>query len=417
MNTSQNIKLSSVLTLKNGSEIKNRLFKSAMSEQLGDKNNNPTDALARLYETWANGGIGLSVTGNVMIDRSALGEPKNVVLDDNSDLSMFEAWAAAGKKNNTQLWIQLNHPGKQTPKLLTKQPVAPSAIPLGAGLEKAFNSPKALSENEIKEIIKKFGNSAKLAKQVGFTGVQIHGAHGYLVSQFLSPHHNQREDKWGGTLENRTRFVIEVYKEIRKAVGEDFPVGIKMNSADFMKSGFSNEDSMAVARRLQEEGIDLIEVSGGTYESPAMTGHKSKKQKVKDSTRKREAYFLEYAEMLKKEVDIPVVVTGGFRSASAMQEALANGATEMIGLARPMAVEPDFPEKILGDNAYQSNLKNPTTGFAFVDRMTMLEITWYEYQLAQIGQGKTVDPELNAWKAVFQTFGRMGAYAFTKRRA
>ncbi|MCC4821109.1 NADH oxidase, partial [Vibrio lentus] len=154
-------------------------------------------------------------------DRGALGEPKNVVLDEHSDLSVFREWAKAGTQNGSQIWMQLNHPGKQIPKFLCDSPVAPSAISLERGLEKGFNTPRALTETEIIAIIDKFALSAKLAKQAGFTGVQIHGAHGYLVSQFLSSRHNQRQDKWGGSLENRLRFVFEVYRAIRKEVGDD----------------------------------------------------------------------------------------------------------------------------------------------------------------------------------------------------
>jgi len=406
------ISLSDPLVLKNGHTIKNRIFKSAMSEQLGNTDHNPTPELIRLYEIWASGGTGLCVTGNVMIDRAALGEPKNVVLDKTSDKALFQAWTNAGKQQDTQLWIQLNHPGKQSPSFLTKTPMAPSAIPLGKGLDKVFNRPRALSDNEIQGIIKKFAVSAGLAKAVGFSGVQIHGAHGYLVSQFLSPHHNQRTDQWGGSLENRSRFVREVFREIRKTVGENFPVGIKMNSADFMKSGFSAEDSVAVAVALESDGIDLIEISGGTYESPSMTGYRAKA-----STRKREAYFLDYADQLKKQIRVPIVVTGGFRSGAAMHAALEKERTDMIGLARPLAIDPDFPAKLLTDINTRSTLKNPTTGFAYVDKMTMLSITWYEYQLARLATGQTVNPNQNAWAAVFQTLTRLGVHALAKRRA
>ncbi len=412
MKPGDKISLSDPLILENGVRIKNRILKSAMSEQLGDKAHNPTQGLVRLYELWAGGGTGLCVTGNVMIDRSAIGEPKNVVLDDKSDTSLFQAWTHAGKKQETQLWVQLNHPGKQIPSFLSKTPVAPSAVPLGKGLEKVFNLPRELSEKEIRDIIKKFGVSAGLAKAAGFSGVQIHGAHGYLVSQFLSPHHNRRTDQWGGPLENRSRFVLEIFREMRKAVGKDFPIGIKMNSADFMKSGFAAEDSVKVAKILEEAGIDLIEISGGTYESPAMMG-----SRTKASTQKREAYFLEYAELLKNNIDVPVVVTGGFRSGRAMQEALERGATDMIGLARPLAVEPDFPAKLLNDLETRSNLKDPTTGIAYVDKMTMLSITWYEYQLAKLAAGKKANPDQNSWAAVFQTLARLGVHAFTRRRA
>ena len=309
---------------------RNRLFKSAMSEQLADRNNAPTPDLIQLYTTWARGGTGVLVTGNVMIDRNALGEPRNVVLDEQSDPELFRRWAEAGTANDTQLWMQLNHPGKQIPNLISKEPVAPSAIPLEGGLEKSFNCPRALTEPEIEELVRRFAWAAARAKEWGFTGVQIHGAHGYLVNQFLSGHHNRRDDQWGGSLENRMRFLREIYRAIRTEVGEDFPIGVKLNSADFQRGGFSEEESMQVIQTLQADGLDLVEVSGGNYENPSMVG-----ANVKESTLQREAYFLEYAEQARRLLDIPLVVTGGFRSAPAMNDALASGATDMIGLARP----------------------------------------------------------------------------------
>jgi len=404
--------LATTFRIKDGIEVKNRFFKSAMSEQLGDKNHNPTKGLARLYKTWSEGGTGLLVTGNVMVDRNALGEPKNVVLDGESDLTSFKRWAEAAKSAGAQVWMQLNHPGKQIPRFLNKSPVAPSAVPLEAGLEAIFNEPKALTEDEILAIIKRFAESAKLAKESGFDGVQIHGAHGYLVSQFLSQRHNKRTDRWGGTLENRMLFVKEVYRAIRENVGDTFPIGIKLNSADYMKGGFTHEESMQVVKALEEEGIDLIEVSGGTYESPSMVGHK-----IKESTRKREAYFLEYAEEIRRIVKTPLVVTGGFRSGEAMEAALQSGATDMIGLARPLAVQPDLPNRILEDRLYRIEIKSPTTGLKMVDKMTMLDITWYETQLARMAKGKLTKPNQSAWTTVFQTLSGMGMHAFKQRRA
>ena len=196
------IEFDSVFEVRKGITIKNRFFKSSMSDQLGDKNLNPTMGLIKLYDTWAQGGTGLLMTGNVMVDRQALGEPKNVVLDYKSDLDVFKRWSKASQKAGTKVWMQLNHPGKQIPKFLCKEPVAPSAIPLGGGLEKNFNAPKALTIEGIQTIIKQFASAARLAKETGFDGVQIHGAHGYLVSQFLSPRHNKRTDEWGGSIEN-----------------------------------------------------------------------------------------------------------------------------------------------------------------------------------------------------------------------
>lgn len=404
--------LNSSLSITTNSESKNRLFKSAMSEQLGNEDNNPTEELLRLYDAWAQGGTGIVVTGNVMVDRTALGEPKNVVLDDNSDLSLFSRWAEAGTRHNTQLWMQLNHPGKQIPNFLNKKPVAPSAVPLGNGLEGMFNPPRELSDEEILSIINKFAVAAGKAKETGFSGVQIHGAHGYLVNQFLSPHHNRREDHWGGSLENRMRFVREIYKAIRAQVGDNYPVGIKLNSADFQKGGFSEEESMEVIRTLQDDGINLIEVSGGNYENPAMVG-----SEAKDSTIKREAYFLDYAEKARKLLRIPFVLTGGFRSTPAMNQALASGAIDMVGIARPLAVDPATSQKLLDNPSHKIELKELTTGFAKLDFMTMLDITWYEHQMERIGKGKSAKPNMSPWRSVFKTFMALGSHSMKRRRA
>jgi len=413
--TNDQLKLDTPFTLKNGTIIKNRLFKSAMSEQLGNRNHNPTAGLANLYRRWAKGGIGLMMSGNIMIDRTALGEPKNVVLDEKSDLAPFKAWTKAGSENDAQLWAQLNHPGKQIPNFIVKEPVAPSAIALKRGLEKGFNKPRALTEEEIYAIINKFVISARLAKESGFTGVQIHGAHGYLVSQFLSPSHNQRQDQWGGSLENRMRFVVEIYRAIRTEVGKDYLVGIKLNSADFMKDGFTEEESMQVVRVLGEEGIDLIEISGGTYEAPAMVGHASAPQK--DSTKKREAYFLDYAESVRETTDTPLVVTGGFRTANGMTDALQSGACDFIGVARPLAVDPDLPNKAINNPEYEINLKKLSTGVKAVDKMAMLDITWYEFQLERMADNKGPKQNMSEWMVFAKTLTNAGIYSFRKRRA
>ncbi|CAM3060123.1 NADH:flavin oxidoreductase/NADH oxidase family protein [Moritella viscosa] len=406
------ITLQQGFTLKNGTYIKNRLFKSAMSEQLSDAKHNPLPGLATLYHTWALGGLGLSVTGNLMVDRNALGEPKQVVLDEQSDLTEFKRWAQQGSVNDTQLWAQLNHPGKQTPNFINAEPVAPSAIALTNGLEKGFNTPRALTESEILNIIRQFQTSAKLAKKVGFTGVQIHGAHGYLVNQFLSPRHNQRDDQWGGSIENRMRFVLSIYQAIRTEVGDEFPIGIKLNSADFMRGGFTEEESMQVVKALSDAGIDQIEISGGTYESPTMTGHK-----VKKSTLTREAYFLAYAEKVRAISDTPLVVTGGFRSSKAMLSALQSNATDFIGLARPMSLDTQLPNKLMASDDHKIRLPHLTTGVKAIDRIAMLDITWYEAQLARIAKQQQPKANLGTWPVFFKTIYSAGSYAFRKRRA
>jgi 2,4-dienoyl-CoA reductase-like NADH-dependent reductase (Old Yellow Enzyme family) len=381
-----------------------------MSEILGSRDHAPTLAHARLYRTWAEGGVGLAVTGNVMIDRRALGEPGNVVVEDDRDLEALRAWATAGTADGAHLWMQLNHPGKQSPSFLSKETVAPSAVPFGPAFAAAFRTPRALTEEEIEDLITRFGATAAVAKQAGFTGVQIHGAHGYLVSQFLSPHHNRRDDRWGGSLENRARFVLEVYRAIRARVGPTFPVGIKINSADFQKGGFSEEDSLQVITWLAEAGVDLVEVSGGTYEAPAMTGAQRK------STEEREGYFLAFVEAVRAKVAVPLAVTGGFRTSSGMAAPIRDGAVDLVGLARALCVEPDLPRRALAGEAVESQVRRLTTGVRALDRIAALDVTWYENQLALLGAGKAPNPRLGALRSMATSFCKQGTQAFQMRR-
>jgi 2,4-dienoyl-CoA reductase-like NADH-dependent reductase (Old Yellow Enzyme family) len=411
----ETIDLASSFKLPCGAVIPNRFLKSAMSEQLGNGRHDPVPGLARVYERWARGGVGLNVSGNIMIDRTALGEPKNVVLDLQSDLTAFRNWTRAATTGGAHFWAQLNHPGKQIPSYLSREPVAPSALSLGRGLEKAFNIPRALDESEILAIIQRFATGAALAKETGFTGVQIHGAHGYLVSQFLSPRHNQREDQWGGCLENRMRFVLEIYRAIRQQVGADFPVGIKLNSADFMKDGFSETDSMAVVDQLSRAGMDLIEISGGTYENPSMMG--SLKGRVRESTRKREAYFIDYAERVRRVATAPLAVTGGFRTTQGMQAALDSGATDFVGLARPLALVPDLPLRVLADRNYALDLATPTTGIKMLDKALGIGLVWFEQQIHRMARGRAPKKNLSAWRTVWMQLTDMGVTSFKRRRA
>lgn len=412
MNSTIQERIASEIILPCGERIKNRFVKSAMSEGLGTKENAPTKGLARLYRKFAEGGTGLVITGNVMIDSRALGEPRNVVMEDESHMDILKKWANEGTENGTHLWVQLNHPGKQIPSFLSKEPLAPSDVPLSDKISAFFNPPRALREDEIENIIDRFANSAKIAKKAGFTGVQIHGAHGYLVSEFLSPHHNRRTDAWGGSPEKRMKFVMEVYKRIRETVGKDFPVGIKLNSADFQKGGFSNEESLDVISHLANAGIDLIEISGGTYENPAMTGNY-----IRESTKKREAYFIEFAEQVRKRINTPLVVTGGFRSSEGMIEAIDGDAVDMVGLARPIAVDPDLPSKILNGEKYRSSVKPLTTGIKALDKVSMLEISWYEQQLARMAKGRAPNPNQSTFYSVAKSMFDNGYHAFQRRRA
>jgi 2,4-dienoyl-CoA reductase-like NADH-dependent reductase (Old Yellow Enzyme family) len=402
--------------LNNGSELKNRLVKAAMSEQLSDRNHNPTPELCRLYRTWASADIGLLITGNVMIDRSALGAPKNIVLDAESNLELFIEWAKAGKINQTKIWMQLNHPGKQAPNYLTSQPVAPSAIPFEGTLAHVFNCPRALSSTEITAIIKKFSESALLAKKAGFDGVEIHGAHGYLISQFLSKRHNQRTDEWGGSLENRSRFLLAVYQEIRKAVGNDFGVGVKINSADFSKEGFSQEESRELLKMLDSTGVDFIEISGGTYENPVVLDGKKTLEK-ECSTSHREAYFLEYAKNAKKSVKTTIMVTGGFRSAAYMNNALQAAELDLVGVARPFAIHPEWSTKLVLEPDFIMDLQKPSIGSKRLNRLLAIDLIWYEYQMQRIAKGKKPEKNIMIWKGVLSTLFSVGVSAFKTQRA
>ncbi|MFW5989200.1 MAG: NADH:flavin oxidoreductase/NADH oxidase family protein [Desulfosudaceae bacterium] len=394
-----------------GQVIKNRLMKSAMSEALGTTDNHLTEGLITLYERWAGGGAGLLVSGNVMVDRKALGEPNNVVIEDEQDRDLLSAWARAGTRNDTRLWIQLNHPGKQVPKGLNAEAVAPSAIPFHPSLRRFFETPRELTGPEIEDIIERFGRSAEIVRKAGFSGVQIHGAHGYLVSQFLSPHHNQRQDQWGGSADNRRRFLLEIFRRIRQGVGDDFPIGLKLNSADFQRGGFSEEESLEVIAALAAEGVDLVEISGGNYESPAMSG-----RKVAESTRKREAYFLEFAEKVRKQVPVPLAVTGGFRTAAAMGKALADNSLDLIGLARPLAVDPDYPLKIMTGQPPEVTIRPISTGIKAVDKMALMEVAWYSRQLHRMARGKDPRPDESGLFSFLKTLARNGYRTFQTRR-
>lgn len=408
--------LSQPFSLSCGTVIRNRLVKSAMSEALGNRDRAPTPELVHLYGAWAEGGIGLCITGNVMIDRRALGEPGNVVIEDDRHLAELTAWAQAATRGGTQCWVQLNHPGKQSPKGLNKETVSPSAVPFRSEMQAFFATPRELTEAEILDLIQRYGRAAGIVKQAGFTGVQIHGAHGYLVSQFLSPHHNRRTDQWGGSAENRRRFVIEVMRAMRAAVGPQFPIGIKLNSADFQRGGFTEEESLDVIKALEAEGIDLVEISGGTYEAPAMTGVKNKGDAPKDSTRQREAYFLAFAEKARQAVKLPLVVTGGFRSAGGMASAIESGAVDFVGVARSLALEPDLPRRLLAGGEPVHTVRPIKTGIGFIDKMGLMEVTWYTGQLKRIGQGLAPKPGESAlW--VFLKFIAKQAGVGRKKRA
>ncbi|RUF23383.1 NADH:flavin oxidoreductase/NADH oxidase family protein [Pseudomonas aeruginosa] len=410
----ENNLLNQSLRLPHGSVLRNRLAKAAMSEALGTYDNRPTVDLVHLYRRWAASGLGLIMTGNVMIDRRALGEPGNVVIEDEADLPVLRQWAQTATEQGAAIWVQLNHPGKQSTKGLNAYNLAPSAVPFREDMAAFFETPREATTSEIRDIIERFGRSAAICKKAGFSGVEIHGAHGYLVNQFLSPHHNRRSDEWGGSPENRRRFVLAVYAEIRRQVGPDFPVGIKLNSADFQRGGFTEEESIETIRALADAGIDLIEISGGTYEAPAMSGAMQETKKA--STAAREAYFLEFAEKVRAAVDVPLMVTGGFRTAAGMNAALRSMALDIVGLARLLAIDPDAPVALLQGRDSPQQVRAISTGLKAVDRMGIMEVLWYTRQLKRIARGSEPRPNEGGLSAFLKSVLSSSWGTFRTRR-
>ena len=380
--------LSEPFALTNGFKIPNRLAKAALSEGLATRHGSPGARIQRLYQRWADNGMGLTITGNVMIDRRhGLGEPGNVVVEDDRDLADLQAWARIIKSGGSAAFAQINHPGRQSPRTLIAHPVAPSAVQI-EGMVGAFAKPRELTDGEIRDLIQRWATAARILVEAGFDGVQIHGAHGYLISQFLSPLTNQRTDEWGGTPEKRMRFVLKVFRAIRAEVGPAVPVAIKLNSADFQKGGFTENESLAVVHALAAEGLDLLEVSGGTYTSAAMLGVDDS---LRESTRKREAYFLKYAERVRAELpDLPLMLTGGFRTADGMADAVASGAIDIVGLGRPVTVSPDFPGELLGGRTDESIVNPRRSGIKLIDNLT--ELTYYTVQMWRMADGKEPAP-------------------------
>jgi len=411
--------IASPLTLPCGVTIKNRIIKGAMTEGLGDPQNRATEAHQRLYRRWAEGGAGVLLTGNVQIDRRYMERPGNVAIDgpqSNEAIAALRAYAEAGTINNTQLWMQISHAGRQTPISVSKEPLAPSDIPLDMpGAQ--FGKPRAATGAEIEDVIRRFAHTATVARDVGFTGVQIHGAHGYLISEFLSPDVNNRTDEWGGSLENRARLLLETVRAVRKAVGADFPISVKLNSADFQRGGFSHQDAIRVASWLNREGLDLLEISGGTYEQPRLVGlddltlHPEKSETRKESTIAREAYFLEYAKDIRAATTMPLMVTGGFRTVDGMNAALASGTMDAVGIARPMCVDPSAPARLLSGTAreipaFEKTLQigpgilGPHSRFNIVKALNGWgQQGWFCLQLLRMGAGLDPDKKLGVFKA------------------
>jgi 2,4-dienoyl-CoA reductase (NADPH2) len=376
------------LTLPNGTSLPNRFAKAAMEENMADADHAPSDELIRLYGTWAEGGVGLIITGNVMVDRRAMTGPGGVVLESGQHRARFERWAQSARRHGAQVWMQVNHPGRQMPAALGQETVAPSAVAMDLGrFSSQFAAPKAMTEADILDVKRRFVATAVLAEASGFDGVQIHAAHAYLISQFLSPITNRRTDRWGGTIENRSRLLLEVVRDVRERVGPAFSVSVKLNSADFQRGGFSADDARAVVAMLNSLKIDLLELSGGSYEAPAMHG-----QARDGRTLAREAYFLEFARDIAAVAAMPIMVTGGIRRLPVAEQVLDSG-IDMVGIGTALALNPDLPREWRAGAASAPVLRPITWKnkvLASIAYMAMVK-----HQLRRLSRGRGPDPAVS----------------------
>ncbi len=425
--------LTDAMLLPCGARLTNRLAKAAITEGLADERGWPTPQLERLYEGWADGGFGLLISGNVIVDGQHLERAGNVIIDreatDPEQLRALRAWTAAATRGGAHFWAQLSHSGRQTPKDVNRYPLSVSdlAMDLPGAM---FGKPRAMTLGEIHVVIERFANAAAVCRAVGFTGVQIHAAHGYLLGSFLTPSANNRSDQWGGSLQNRARLLLEVVAAVRQRVGRGFPISVKLNSADFQRGGFGAEDSLIVGKWLEAAGVDLIEISGGSYESPAMlgasgVGKASEAPPVKASTAAREAYFLDFARALRQQLKIPVMLTGGLRSRDGMQAALDEG-IDVLGLARPVCVDQRCAKGLLSGQtqrlpSWEEKLRRAKGLFSANSPIAMLGVLsnfagifWFYAQLNRLAKGKAADVKLWPPRAMVEVM--MAGNAMLSRR-
>lgn len=316
------------LELPCGVSLENRLVKSAMSDSLGDGRGNPTNAQIRLYERWAEGGIAASIVGEVQGTSAHAEKPGNLVLNHDSDQPKFAELAKHGASDKTQLWLQLGHAGAMAHAPISL-PKGPSAIEID-GLRC-----EAMTIQDIQELPNEFARTAGLAQQLGFGGVQIHAAHGFLLSQFLSPLFNKRKDNYGGTSTSRMRLLLEVVEAVRGLVDPTFVVSVKLNATDQLDGGFEERDALKVISALDKTGIDFIDVSGGTY----FPGAKSSSERTSSGP-----YFLDFASHARKRTSIPIMLTGGFKTRQQAIDAIHTGNLDLVGVARALILDHSLPK-------------------------------------------------------------------------
>lgn len=389
------------LQLPCGARIRNRIAKSAMSDSLGDGTGHPTDAQARLYERWAQGGVGVSIIGEVQGNPDFAEKPGNLVLDRHADLERFRELARRGGMNGTHIWPQLGHAGAMAYPP-TSTPKGPSALDL-PGLKAA-----ELARAEIAMLPEQFADTARLAREAGFGGVQIHAAHGFLLSQFLSPLFNRRTDSYGGAVENRMRLLLEVVDALRRTLGPDMAIAVKLNASDQLEGGLEEEDALAVVAALDSTGIDVIDISGGTYfpgAKPASEGGG------------KGPYFLDFARRARQVTGKPLMVTGGFKTLTQACDAVSDGTVDLVGLARSLALCPELPSR------WRQGQQTSPVFPRFVAPPEGGVTAWYTMRLTAIGEDRatlnpgSVDTAIARYDARDQRRTRIWQQTFTSRRA
>ena len=313
--------------------LRNRFVRSATWEGMAEEDGGCTRRLINLMTTLAAGGVGMIITGHAYVQKIGQAGPWQLGAYDDRFIPGFRQLTESVHDKGGVIVMQLAHAGMfADPHLIGELPLAPSDI-----AEYTANTPREMAPLEIKEVIKAFGAAAKRAKEAGFDGVQIHSAHGYLLNQFLSPAFNKRKDKYGGTIQNRTRIHIEILREMRTRVGVDFPILAKINSQDYLDGGLSVEDALEASLILQKEGIDAVELSGGT-------GASGKLRPVRKAIvhEEDEAYFKEEAGRFKARLDIPIILVGGIRSFQVANRIISEEMADYIAMSRPFIREPDL---------------------------------------------------------------------------
>ena len=355
--------------LRCGLKISNRIVKASMEEMLGSGDNQPNEYIYRLYERWAKGSFGLILTGNVQIDERYPGIMTDIMIPskDKVDIEKWKRYANVCQSHGTPAIVQINHAGRQSPsgkRSFRKRAIAPSPVPLSVSnnivvrtLQRlALGTPDEMTRAQIDEVVEKFVEAAQIMALAGFAGVELHGSHGYLISSFLSPKTNKRNDEYGATPKDRMKFLFRIIGAIRAVVPGGFAVGVKLNSADFSAGGLTEEEAYDQIRWIDEHGgIDFIEISGGTYEAPAMAG--SEHDTRSEQTRKREAYFIDFAAKVRHTTTIPLIVTGGFRTREGMNDAIRSNACDFVGIGRPVCIQFNLPQILLDQNVSDSDAR------------------------------------------------------------